>query len=142
MRDSSESVVAILPAAMDNFLTFWSIMARCYGGAVEAEDGLVMIATRLPVPFFNPAAILTWPDDPLATVERVRAFAERHGCQSMVATWGEMVTRFEPVARQLGLTDDGATPEMFLFPAERRESQISWSDDRACHDLRTADCIC
>jgi GNAT superfamily N-acetyltransferase len=120
MRDSSDVVAANLPAAMGNFLTFWSIMAGCYGGAVEKEDGLVMIATGLPVPFFNPAAILTWPDDPIATVERVRAFAERHGCQSMLATWGEMVTRFEPVARQLGLTDDGATPEMFLFPADQQ----------------------
>jgi GNAT superfamily N-acetyltransferase len=119
MRDPSDAVAAALPAAMDNFLTFWSLMAQWYDGAVEEEDGLVMIASGLPVPFFNPAAILEWPDEPLALVERVRGFAERHGCPSMLATWGEIATRFEPIARQLSLIDDGATPEMIMFPADQ-----------------------
>jgi GNAT superfamily N-acetyltransferase len=115
MEGSSTRVAAVLPAAMDNFLTFWRILAACYDGAIEEEDGLVMIETGLPVPFFNPAAILEWPDNPIATVERVRRFAAQHGCPSMIATWGEVASRFTPLARQIGLVDDGATPEMILF---------------------------
>jgi hypothetical protein len=120
MEDSSARVAAVLPAAMDNFLTFWRILAACYVGAVEEDDGLVMIATGLPVPFFNPAAILRWPDDPGATAERVRRFAAQHGCPSMIATWGAVATRFTPVARQIGLVDDGAAPEMILFQDEQQ----------------------
>jgi GNAT superfamily N-acetyltransferase len=88
---------------------------------VEVEDGLVMISTGLPIPFFNPAALLTWPDDPLAVVERVRDFAARHGCPSAISTWGEVAARFEPIARQLGLRDDGAAPVMIMTRATQRE---------------------
>ncbi|HEX5164706.1 MAG TPA: GNAT family N-acetyltransferase, partial [Thermomicrobiales bacterium] len=120
MQDQSATVAAVVPRVMDNYLTFWRTLAGCYDGAVEEADGLVMIATGLPIPFFNPAAILRWPADPVAVVERVRQFAGRHGCQSMLATWGEIATRFEPVARQLGLVDDGAAPEMILLPTDQR----------------------
>lgn len=110
-----------LARAMDNYLTFWRITAVCNAGVVEEEDGLVMLTTRLPIPFFNPAALLAWPDDPLAMVARVRDFATRHGCPSVIATWGEVATRFTPIARHLGLVDDGATPVMLLTPDEQRQ---------------------
>jgi GNAT superfamily N-acetyltransferase len=120
MLERSETVAAVMPRVMDNYLTFWRTVAGYYDGAVEEEDGLVMIATGLPIPFFNPAAILSWPADPVSVVERVRRFAQRHGSLSMLATWGEIATRFGPVARQLGLADDGAAPEMILFPPDQR----------------------
>ena len=94
MLDSSEQVAAVVPRMMDNYLTFWRIMAGCYHGAVEEDGRLAMFATGLPIPYFNPAAILAWPDDPIALVERVRDFAQRRGCLSMIATWGEIATRF------------------------------------------------
>jgi GNAT superfamily N-acetyltransferase len=112
---------AIVARAMTNYLTFWSLAARSAGGTVEEDDGLVMISTGLPIPFFNPAALLAWPDDPLAVVERVRDFAARHGCPSAISTWDEVAERFEPVARQLGLQDDGATPVMVMTRDMRRE---------------------
>jgi GNAT superfamily N-acetyltransferase len=120
VRDSSDLVASVLPRAMDNYLAFWALLAQCYDGVVEEDDGLRIIATGLPVPFFNPAALLAWPDDPVAVIERVREFAARHGCPSMLATWGEIASRFAPVARQQGLIDDGAAPEMLMFPADQR----------------------
>lgn len=120
MRDTSEAVAAVMPEAMDNFLVFWRIAAECFGGAVEEGDGLTMIATGLPVPFFNPAVIRIWPDDPVVMVAKVRDFAGRHGCMSMFSVSGEMATRFAPVARQLALIDNGTTPEMLMFRDDQK----------------------
>jgi GNAT superfamily N-acetyltransferase len=89
-------------------------------GAVEEEDGIVLIATGLSGATLNHALATRMPHDPGRALERARAFYERRGVDWRLWAWEGVATALMPAAAASGFTSRPPEPGMLIAPIPTR----------------------
>jgi ribosomal protein S18 acetylase RimI-like enzyme len=85
-------------------------------GAIEERDGVVCVATGIPVPAFNPTFVIRPPRDPFTTFQSVRDFYTRRSLVGEVTAWGETAHAIADAATLAGLVADHRIPCLLLAP--------------------------
>ena len=95
----------------------WRMLARVMpGSAIEEHDGVTMIATAIPIPFFNPVFLARQPPDLAATLADAGAFYARHALPWVLRAYGDTAQALEPTISAAGFEAQPVLPGMVLAP--------------------------
>jgi ribosomal protein S18 acetylase RimI-like enzyme len=126
--------------------------ARCYAGmvdawrrltrvmpsaAIEERDGATLIATQIPIPFFNPVFLSRPPADLAATLAHAGAFYARHGLPWLLRACGDTARAIAPALEAAGFDAEPVLPGMVLAPLPAAAPPASPVDIRVVADLPT-----
>lgn len=108
--------VELASAADANLAATWAMVGRSSGGDVVEDGPLTLVATGLPVPFFNGAYLRASTGEPERLVElAVRFFAERRLGFLLWVREGVCPAMLD-AGRAAGLRDAGGPPAMGMAP--------------------------
>jgi GNAT superfamily N-acetyltransferase len=85
-------------------------------GASEERDGVVCVATGMPLPPFNPAFVVRPPRDPATTFRWVLDFYGRRGLTGEIIAWTDTAHAIADAATGAGLTAGHRIPCLLLAP--------------------------
>ena len=112
----TERVDDIGRLADENLALSWARVADHCGGAAVRIDGLQLVATGLPVAFFNGAYLMTPTTDPDAAIDTARTFMSEHGVPWLLWVRDDVDDALLAAGRRAGLTEGGGPPVMAMFP--------------------------
>jgi GNAT superfamily N-acetyltransferase len=129
----------LLDRAHDCYIESFRLCARiAHHGAVEEEDGLVLISTGATSAGFNPAFVTRPPSDPSRAVARARAFYARRGVSWIVrATDGMAADAVAPMLATLGFTQRRPGPGMLLAPLVGQITELPELSIEVVQDAKT-----
>ncbi|MHB8576987.1 MAG: hypothetical protein ACYDCQ_16865 [Dehalococcoidia bacterium] len=134
MQDSSGDR-SLVRRAEESYFELFRAMARLSPeGAIAEADGLVLIASGKPLPFFNAAVATRWPENPAATLKRAADFYAARGLRYMLNAIGPIAEVLGPLALAAGMEPHEST-RMLLAPLIGQPQLVPGLEIRAVDDL-------
>jgi GNAT superfamily N-acetyltransferase len=128
--------------ADQNLVDSWRTLLATVDGVRAAEDDeLLLVASGIPVPFFNPVFVKRIPEDPDAALGRIAAFFAS-GEPHLVWAPGAIDARFVTAAEARGYARNDGPPAMVMRPPVERSVSTSGMEivpatARDRHDVTT-----
>jgi GNAT superfamily N-acetyltransferase len=102
-----------------NLTAAWSMLARHSGHPTGQFDSLTMIASGLPIAFFNGAFVRAQTSDPTAAIEATIGFFAAHDLPFLIWIRDGLDEPLLAAGRAAGLRDAGEVPSMGLRAVEQ-----------------------
>jgi GNAT superfamily N-acetyltransferase len=103
-------------AADINIAHAWAAMGRAMGAAVAEGPALTLVATGVPIPFFNGAYPTDPSADPVETIAEAIDFFRPHGVGWLLWVREGVAPALLDAGRHAGLRDAGGPPAMGVAP--------------------------